>query len=232
MDPRWKHPSTCIVAGPTGCGNTTFVARLLRNSSDLIDPPPKRVTWYYGEWLSAYNNLDIPNLHLEEGLSKSFEAGNATWWCWMISWPKQMVEWPIYSLRRVIIQTHPSYTSFRTFSQKNKESLTISLNVQYMIVFKNPRDASQITKLAKQIYPGRIKFMQEAFNDATTVPYSYLMIDLKQDTPECLRLRTTVLPDDTVQYVYVPKLYLTDTLVSLPSPLVAVASNTSICPSW
>ena len=28
MDPRWKHPFTCIVAGPTGCGKTTFVARL------------------------------------------------------------------------------------------------------------------------------------------------------------------------------------------------------------
>ena len=89
---------------------------------------------------------------------------------------------------------------------KNKESRTISLNAQYMVVFKNPRDASQKTNLAKQMYPGRIKFMQEAFNDATTVPYGYLLIDLKQDTPEDLRLRTTILPDDTVQYVYVPKL--------------------------
>ena len=35
MDPRWKHPFTCIVAGPTGCGKTTCVARLLRNASTL-----------------------------------------------------------------------------------------------------------------------------------------------------------------------------------------------------
>ena len=73
MDPRWQHPLTCIVAGPTGCGKTTFVARLLRNSSELIDPPPECVTWYYGEWQSAYENLDIPNLHLEEGLPTSFD---------------------------------------------------------------------------------------------------------------------------------------------------------------
>ena len=74
MDPRWKHTFTCIVAGPTGCGKTTFVTRLLRNSSTMIDPSPERVTWYYREWQSAYENLDIPNLHLEEGLPTSFDA--------------------------------------------------------------------------------------------------------------------------------------------------------------
>ena len=68
MDPRWQHPFTCIVVGPTGCGKTTFVARLLRNASAMIDPPPERVTWYYSEWQKAYENLaDIPDMRLEEG---------------------------------------------------------------------------------------------------------------------------------------------------------------------
>ena len=40
----------------------------------MIDPSPERVTWYYGEWQSAYENLDIPNLHLEEGLPTPFDA--------------------------------------------------------------------------------------------------------------------------------------------------------------
>ena len=75
MDPRWKHPFTCIVAGPMGCGKTTFVARLLRNASVMIDPPPEQVMWYCGQWQSAYENLDIPKLRLEEGLPKSFDTG-------------------------------------------------------------------------------------------------------------------------------------------------------------
>ena len=74
MDPRWQHPFTCIVAGPTGCGKTTFVARLLRNTSAMIDPPPERITWYYGEWQSAYENLNIPDVRLEEGLPTSFDS--------------------------------------------------------------------------------------------------------------------------------------------------------------
>ena len=84
---------------------------------------------------------------------------------------------------------------------KNKESRTISLNSQYMVVFKNPRDASQMSHLARQMYPGRAKFVQEAFKDATSV----LLVDLKQDTPEDMRLRTAIFPDDGVQYVYLPK---------------------------
>ena len=40
----------------------------------MIDPSPACVTWYYGEWQSAYENLDIPNLHLEEGLPISFDG--------------------------------------------------------------------------------------------------------------------------------------------------------------
>ena len=75
MEPRWKHPFTCIVAGPTGCGKTTFVARLLRNASSMINPAPEHVTWYYGEWQSAYDNLDILNLRLEQGLPTACDTG-------------------------------------------------------------------------------------------------------------------------------------------------------------
>jgi hypothetical protein len=36
--------------------------------------------------------------------------------------------------------------------------------------------------------------MEEAFQDATAKPHGYLLIDLKQSTPEHLRLRTNILP--------------------------------------
>ena len=87
---------------------------------------------------------------------------------------------------------------------KGKENRTISLNSHYIVLFKNPRDASQITHLAKQMYPGNIKFMQEAFHDATSDPHGYLLIDLKQDTPEHLRLRSRIFPGQH-QWVYLRK---------------------------
>src|SRR6185436_6207776 len=38
-----------------------------------------------------------------------------------------------------------------------KNTRTMSLNSQYLILFKNPRDATQITHLARQMYPGCTK---------------------------------------------------------------------------
>ena len=75
MDPRWKHPFTCIVAGPTGCGKTTFVARLLRNAPSMINPAPEHIRWYYGKRQSAYENLDIPNVRLEQVAPTVFDTG-------------------------------------------------------------------------------------------------------------------------------------------------------------
>ena len=48
---------------------------------------------------------------------------------------------------------------------KNKEHRTIILNSHYLVILKNPRDASQITHLAKQIYPGNQTYLQSAFKD-------------------------------------------------------------------
>jgi len=41
----------------------------------------------------------------------------------------------------------------QNFFSKNKYMHTICLNAQYIVLFKNPRDASQFTSLARQLYP-------------------------------------------------------------------------------
>ena len=68
MDARWKHPFTCIVAGPTGCGKSTFVTRMLRHAAAMIDPPPEQITWCYGEWQEAYATTNLGHVRFEEGL--------------------------------------------------------------------------------------------------------------------------------------------------------------------
>ena len=132
MDRRWKHPFTYIVAVPTGCGKTTFVARLLRNAPTMIDPSSERVTWYYGEWQLAYENLEIPNLHLEEGLPNSFDASKRN----IVVLDDLMGETDervanLFTQKATTV-IHPSYLVQNVFP-KNKESRTISLNSQYIV---------------------------------------------------------------------------------------------------
>ena len=74
-----------------------------------------------------------------------------------------------------------------------------------MVLFKNPRENTQVGNLAKQMYPGRVKYMQQTFRDATSVPQGYQFVDSKQSTPEHLRLRNNIIPDSgTYQYAYIP----------------------------
>jgi len=73
-----------------------------------------------------------------------------------------------------------------------------------MILFKNPRYATQVATLGRQIFPGKSKFLVEAFTDATSKPFGYLLIDLKADTEHKFTIRTKIFEDEP-QNVYIPK---------------------------
>ena len=87
---------------------------------------------------------------------------------------------------------------------KNKQARTLRLNSHCLVLFKNARDASQVANQARQMYPGKSAFMIEAFKNATSAPYWYLLIDIKQETDDKLRLRTGLFPGDDL-FVYVRK---------------------------
>ena len=69
MDTRWKHPFTCVVSGPTGCGKSVFVFKMLDNLAEMITPTPHKVIYCYGEYQPAFNKY--PWVEFHEGLPKS-----------------------------------------------------------------------------------------------------------------------------------------------------------------
>jgi len=54
------------------------------------------------------------------------------------------------------------------------------------------------------MYQNSSKFAVEAYEVAASVPYDYLLVDLKSDQEERCRLRTNIFPSET-QYAYVKK---------------------------
>jgi len=84
---------------------------------------------------------------------------------------------------------------------KGKHARDISLNAHYIVVFKNPRDKLQIQYLARQIMPHHSKGVVEVFEKATVKPHSYLLFDLTQQTPDPLRIRSQIFPDESM-HVY------------------------------
>ena len=70
-----------------------------------------------------------------------------------------------------------------------------------MVIFKSPRDSSQIVHLAKQIFPGEAQTLVSAYKEATSEPFSYIFLDLKQQTEDIYRLRSSVFPWDCFVFI-------------------------------
>ena len=199
-----QHPFTAIVAGPTGCGKTNFVFRLIENASKMIEPTPEE-TWYcYGEFQPLFSRY--PRVKFHEGLPDFTEFDGRR--------PVLLIIDDLMSETNDTIAnlftkgSHHRNVSVLYLTQnlfhKNRHMRTMSLNSHYMVLFKNPRDAGQFSILARQMYPTGSKFAEEAYRDATERPFGYLFVDLKPQQDKQYRLRTNIFPGEN-QYVYVRK---------------------------
>lgn len=59
-------------------------------------------------------------------------------------------------------------------------------------MFRNFRDKSWISHLARQIMPECSNQIVRIFNEATEEPFSHILFDLRQSCPEVLRYRTKI----------------------------------------
>lgn len=215
MDVRWKHPWTSIVCGPTGCGKTIFVKSLLRHLSVMSDTRFDRILFYYAEWQETYRQLqrEASNCAIEfrEGLPRAVDYSSDHLSAKLVIIDDLMRE---SSSCDVIVDlftkgSHHKNLSVILISQnlfhQGRGQRDISLNANYIVVFKNPRDRAQFRHLARQVYPDDPKFLEEAYHDAASSPHGYLLLDLKQSTPDEYRFRTSIFPTDAAHYVYVPR---------------------------
>ncbi len=80
---------------------------------------------------------------------------------------------------------------------------TLNLNSQYLMLFANKRDRQQMSILARQMYPGQVKFFMDSFEDSTSQPRGFLVCDLHPASDKRFQLRTKIMPGET-PWVYQP----------------------------
>ena len=197
------HPFTLLISGPTGCGKTEFVKRLINSSKIISAPIPERIIYFYGEYQDKFN--DMVNVEFIQGLPESvFKSldGRPTW----IIIDDLMHESASSKLISELFTKGSHHRNLsiilivQNFFIKGSESRNISLNSQYITLFKNPRDQSIATVIARQMFPSKIKKFQAIYEDATAAPFSYLFIDLKPDTPEEVRLLSHIFNFPIIAY--------------------------------
>jgi len=203
FDVRLKHPSTMVISGPTNCGKTRFVFRLLDNLEKMFSAVPEKVLYCYGEYQEIFDNY--PWIQFNEGLP-DLETFNGTPTLLILDDLMSETNDDVTKLFTKVSH-HRSVTVIyltQNIFYQNKQNRTISLNSHYMVLFKSVRSTSQIAALAAQMYSKGSKYMIEAFDDATKDPHSYLLVDMRPETDERLRLRAKIFPGE-IQVVYVRK---------------------------
>ena len=66
---KFKHPFTCLIAGPTKSGKTTLLKKILTNYEQMISHPIDRIVYCYSRWQDAFDDLQKSiSIEFKEGL--------------------------------------------------------------------------------------------------------------------------------------------------------------------
>ncbi len=213
----FKHPFTCMLAGPTSSGKTVLVRKIIENHLktfyfDENHPETLNVLWAYGQWQDFYK-LDTLNCKVTyiDGLPSEDEIDELK--------PDLVIIDDLMTeladnknLTKIFTKgSHHKNISIIFITQnvfhQGSQMRTISLNCHYFLLMKNPRDQGQISSLASQVFSKNRKFLVEAYADATKEQYGYIRIDMKQSTPEKYRFQTRIIPENDIlsPIAYIPR---------------------------
>jgi len=132
-----QHPFTAIIGGPTGCGKTYFVFRLIKNAHQMVDPPPSQIWYCYGKFQPLFRQY--PRVKFHEGLPDVLWFDGRQPILLIIDDLMQETDGTVANLftkgshHRNISVIYLTQNLFH----KNPHMRTISLNSHYMILFKN-----------------------------------------------------------------------------------------------
>lgn len=197
----FESPSTMIVNGPTQSGKTTWLRKLIDNKKIAFTKDPGPVHYYYGQWQSAYNDMEKIGVKFHEGLPASTEEIPSDSLIVLDDLQQLAVKSDVVENLFTRGSHHKNLTIIfltQNLFQQGPKSRPIHLNCHYLVLFRSARDFLQIQNLASQM---KLPFLAEAHEDATREPYEPLIIDSFPNPKESgFRIRAKVLDESPVIY--------------------------------
>lgn len=202
---KFKVPFRMIMAGSSGSGKSSLLCEILNNKETIFDKKIDKIIY-----CAKYRTSVPPKLRntitFHEGIPTDDMIQN------------DVGENILFCLDDLLESAFSSEIVSRIFTQGRNKNISvclltqnlfprypnarnISLNASYIIVFRNLRDASSISHLARQVCPTNSKAFSELFINNINRPYSYLLLDFTPTTPDVFRYRENILSECPTIYV-------------------------------
>ena len=207
--------STFSICGATSSGKSEWMFRFLRHAQVMFDgPPPEKIYYCYGIWTKRYSEIqqELPYIIFHEGLPtreelEEWSSESKHTICVLDDMAHEIRESQEMELLFTRYCHHLQITSFflmQVLFQKGRSAKAISQNSFYTVLFRLGRDISSVAFLGRQMYPGRSHLLTEAYSDAMSKPYNYLVVDSSPHAIAEYRLRSQIFPGEDV-LIYLPK---------------------------
>ena len=196
-----------LVCGASGQGKSTFVEKIITDPKYWKERFDK-ILYCYGIYSKTVESLskNAPQIQLISGLPRNLLAKpldvlnpqeNSLIILDDVSLESQESKELTSFISRGLSHTNSSLISIEHFlfspSQQRRNQ---SFHYHQLILFKSSRNLNQLNTLARQLGICTSKELIEAYKDSMQKPYSHLVLDLRSETPEELRILTNVLCDN------------------------------------
>ena len=208
----FQHPFRAFVAGPSWCGKTELIQNILQNLNTLVDKQIDRIVLCYNEWQDKYEILKYMERPIEfvQGTVNINDFDNSINNLIILDDLMSKCKESSDILDLFTIKSHHRNISVFLVTQnifiKGKWTRDLNLNSSYMIIFRNIRDVTQISTLARQMFPGKTKDFLRVFDDATSADddHGYVFLDLNPGVSQDLRIQGNIIEKpDRPRIVYV-----------------------------
>ena len=193
---KFRCPTGIHIVGPTMSGKSALTRHLLNNRNELFIKPFDRVVYAYGVLQDNFKEIK-GNVEFVQGISAVLEDEN-------FFDPNKDNLLVLDDLMDEIVDNHRASALFtRGIHHKNvtviflyqnlfkqgKAMRDITLNSQYFLLFKSPRDVQQIKYLGRQL---GLPHLDCAYKKAIKEPYGFLLVNLHPHCDERLQLQSNI----------------------------------------
>jgi hypothetical protein len=197
-DYRFAGPFSWLVSGSSGAGKSYMLSEFIKHHKRLIVPRQKKLLVAYRHIQPLYHDF---SKYIETEFMKEpnlipnpdSELNNATILLIddLMNSMQQCIDYfTIHSHHKnicVIFVTQNLYASGLR---------TLSLNANYLTIYRNPRDSSQIRFLARQLEPDDSQLVIKAYEMATKNAHGYLHVNCMQKCNPIFKYRDKIDAND------------------------------------